>query len=72
MAVKTGNKRRHIYKLSVEYLTDKRGRKTKIVIPLKDFNKFLERVEDELDIKIADNIMKNSPRLINYDPNEYK
>jgi hypothetical protein len=72
MAVKTGSKRKHNYKLSVEYLTDKKGRKTKIVIPLKDFNKFLERIEDELDIKIADNIMKNSPRFINYDPNAYK
>jgi len=72
MSVKTISKKKHIYKLAVEYLTDKKGKKTKIVIPLKNFNKFLEKIEDELDIKIADDIMKNNPRFSDFDPNEYK
>jgi len=72
MAVKTTRKNKHLYKLAVEYLTDKKGNKTKIVIPLKDFNKFLEKIEDELDIRIADDIMKNNPRFVEYNPNEYK
>jgi len=72
MAVKTLSKKKHIYKLAVEYMTDKKGNKTKIVIPLKSFNKFLEKIEDELDIKIADEIVSNNPRFSDYNPNEYK
>lgn len=72
MAVKTIRKKNHKYKLAVEYLTDKQGKKTKIVIPLKNFNKFLEKIEDELDIKIADNILKNNPRFVSYNQNDFK
>lgn len=72
MTVKTIRKKKHLYKLAIEYLTDKKGNKTKIVIPLKDFKKFLIKIEDELDIKIAEDIMNNSPHFVDYNPNEYK
>lgn len=72
MAVKTIGKNKQTYKLAIEYLTDRKGNKTKIVIPLREFNRFLKKIEDELDIKIADDIMKNNPHFVSYNPNEYK
>jgi len=72
MTVKTIRKNKSEYKLAFEYLTDKRGKKTKIVIPLRDFNKLLEKIEDELDIRIADKITNGNPRFVKYNPNEFK
>jgi hypothetical protein len=72
MAVKTIRKNKSNYKLSFEYLTDKKGNKTKIVIPLERFNKFLEKIEDELDIRIADDIIKKKPHFVKFHPEEFK
>ena len=57
----------HDYKLSnmsqQQYITDKKGKKISVVIPLKDYNKLIEAWEELEDIKAYDSakLKKSDP-----------
>ncbi|MCX6162881.1 MAG: hypothetical protein NTV87_16295 [Ignavibacteriae bacterium] len=57
---------------SVKYNTDTKGRQTAVILPVSLYKKILEKTEDEEDLKIADNISRNSPEYVKFNPEDFK
>jgi hypothetical protein len=55
----------------ISYLKDKNGRKRAVIVPIKLYKEYLEKFEDDLDIKVADSIMSNNPKFNKYSPDNY-
>jgi hypothetical protein len=55
----------------ISYLKDNNGRKKAVIVPIKLYKEYLEKYEDDLDIKVADSIMKNNPKFNKYSPDNY-
>jgi len=45
-------------KVNPQYITDKKGKKISVVLPLKDFNAIMEELEELEDIKLYDEAKK--------------
>lgn len=57
---------------SVKYITDTKHRQTAVILPVSLYKKILEKIEDEEDLKIADNISRNSPEYVKFNPEDFK
>jgi hypothetical protein len=45
--------------MKTQFLTDEKGKKTAVVLPVKQYNKLLEKLEDLEDVKLYDEAKKN-------------
>ncbi|MCZ8196213.1 MAG: hypothetical protein O9267_01245 [Flavobacterium sp.] len=45
--------------METQFLTDEKGNKTAVVLPIKKYNKMIEQLEDLHDIKLYDEAKKN-------------
>lgn len=45
--------------METQFLTDKKGNKTAVVLPIKKYNKLIEKLEDLEDVKLYDEAKKN-------------
>lgn len=50
-----------------QYLTDDKGKKVAVLLPLKKYNKMMEELEELEDIKAYDKVMKSNPEFIPFD-----
>jgi hypothetical protein len=41
-----------------QYITDNKGKKLSVVLPIKDYNKILEELEELADIRLYDEVKK--------------
>jgi hypothetical protein len=55
----------------ISFLRDKNGKRKAVVIPIELYKEYLKKFEDDLDIKVADSIMKNNPKFSKYLPDNY-
>lgn len=53
--------------METQYLTDKKGKKTAVVLPIDKYNKLIEQLEDLHDVKLFDVAMKNKGKSIPID-----
>ena len=56
----------------ISYITDRNGVRKAVVVPIERYLKMLEELEDIQDIRIADEILKSSPKFVKYDSKDYK
>jgi PHD/YefM family antitoxin component YafN of YafNO toxin-antitoxin module len=45
--------------LHPKYITDEKGNKNAVVLPIKEYDKLLEELEDAADVRAYDEAMKN-------------
>ena len=45
--------------MGTQFLTDKNGNKTAVLLPIKKYNKLIEHLEDLEDVKLYDEAKKN-------------
>lgn len=45
--------------MKTQFLTDEKGKKTAVVLPIKQYNKLLEKLEDLEDVKLYDEAKRN-------------
>ena len=45
--------------METQFLTDKKGKQTAVVLPIDKYNKLIEQLEDLQDVKLFDEAMKN-------------
>ena len=50
--------------METQFLTDEKGNKTAVVLPIKKYNKMLEQLEDLHDIKLYDEAKKSKSKSI--------
>lgn len=50
-----------------QYITDDKGKKVAVLLPLKQYNKMLEELEELEDIKAYDKVMKSKPEFVPFD-----
>lgn len=50
-----------------QYLTDDKGKKVAVLLPMDQFKKMLEEIEELEDIKAFDKAMKSKPVFIPFD-----
>ncbi len=51
-------------KHKIDFITDSKGEKKAAIVTIDKYNEMLEELEDVRDIKIADGILKDNPKLI--------
>lgn len=74
MNTKTVKKRqsRTIVKNKINFITNSNGDKKAAIVPINEYNKMIEELEDIRDIKVANQIMKNNPKFIKFDSKDYE
>ncbi len=72
MNIKTSNFKISKINYKKSFVTNEKGIKTAVIIPIKEYEELIRNFEDKRDIEIANNIMKRNPKFVKYDPNEYK
>ena len=45
--------------METQFLTDKKGKKTAVLLPIAKYNKMIEQLEDAHDVKLYDEAKKN-------------
>ena len=45
--------------METQFLTDKKGNRTAVLLPIKKYNKLIEQLEDLEDVKLYDEAKKN-------------
>ena len=45
--------------METQFLTDKKGNRTAVLLPIKQYNKLLEKLEDLEDVRLYDEAKKN-------------
>jgi len=45
--------------MDIQFLTDKKGNKTAVLLPIKKYDKLLEQLEDLEDVRLYDEAKKN-------------
>lgn len=45
--------------MKTQFLTDEKGKKTAVLLPIKQYNKLLEKLEDLEDVKLYDEAKRN-------------
>lgn len=53
-----------IYIMTNQFITDAKGRKKAIILPIRDFERMLEQIEELEDIKAYDEAINNNEELI--------
>ncbi len=53
--------------METQFLTDKKGKQTAVVLPIDKYKKLIEQLEDLQDIKLFDEAMKNKGKRIAID-----
>lgn len=74
MSTKTNKKSKvnRTIKKRISYITDRNGTKKAVIVPIERYLKMLEELEDNRDIRIADEILKSSPKFVKYDSKDFK
>jgi hypothetical protein len=74
MGTKTNKKSKsgRTIKNKLSYITDTNGNRKAVVVPIEQYLKMLEELEDNRDIKTADDILKHSPKFVKYNSQDYK
>ena len=54
-------------KINPQYITDKTGRKMSVVLPMKDFNTIMEKLDELEDIRLYDQAKKSTEPSIPID-----
>lgn len=45
--------------METQFITDKKGKRIAIILPIKDYNKILEKIDEIEDIKLYDQVKNN-------------
>ena len=45
--------------MEIQFLTDEKGNRTAVLLPIKKYNKLIEQLEDLEDVKLYDDAKKN-------------
>lgn len=53
-------------RMSTQYIVDSRGRKRAVVLPIKEFDRLMERLEELEDALALDEAIKGVPEFIEY------
>jgi hypothetical protein len=71
MRTKSSTRDTRVNNNKISFLRDKHGRRKAVVIPIELYKEYLKKFEDDIDIKVADSIMKNNPKFNKYSPDNY-
>lgn len=50
--------------MSTQYITDKKGKKISVILPIREYNKMMEQLEELEDIKLYDKAVENNDEAI--------
>lgn len=53
--------------MKTQFITDSKGKKVAVILPLFDYNKMIEDLEEREDIKLYDSVKKNKEERISFD-----
>ncbi len=56
----------------ISYITDRNGTKKAVIVPVERYLKMIEELEDSRDIKIAEEILRSSPKFVKYDSKDFE
>ena len=53
--------------MKTQFITDNKGKKVAVILPLYDYNKMIEELEEKEDIKLFDTVKKKKEERISFD-----